>query len=710
MMKRIILCLWVSVVYAQSILTELGWIDHPASQCLGHFVLDKVFQEDEDRVIFSSVGNSVWDGKKLVFNAPLKIQHKSNIFDVREGTWHLKEKKWEFSQQNVFSHYPMRMVASKGWYYPVQQRAYAEDVDFRFGPTTKNHLVVWGHASEASWHDEKTDLESLTLSLCSPRRPLWWLNARHAVFNHQEEAIVLKHVVARFLGIPLFYVPWLDLSFKKEPESGWYSPRIYFNSNAFFIGLPLFIKATKSLRIMLTPLISTQARMGALLHVHDKSHVRTMEWNNFFVRDDGWKYILSPSLFWNFPYAKLRLEGYRVSDLYVIENYPKFSPNVSWLIPMSVYGKIHSPHWAFRGGVDTFQDFSQAKLAAVFPYYKREPWVHLSYARSLRDFLIQTGFFYSHYSPTESFKNLYTSSDFFTSIVSLSRDVASKFGFFHGNIEHVVSRVGYDHAAVHITRGMAWWRKMFYWGKTLFKTQWGMLFSGYTPQENTPLLDALPIPLSYNQLFSLNRFTMQSRIGDYKDIDGLIEIYHGPLTLGLGMRYALQLHKVSAAEGVTLYDPLLEQHWSPPLLSFVWQKDAWKISGHVNGGKGNNFQYYDQIDYTRNRITLGLFGFKQPIDYAAYDYPFDVKNITGLGVLSHIQLAGQWALDGQWYTQLDQNALGFSLVMRYKDCCLQAGFGFKKYLISPQARVPSTIQWVAEIDFDTSSGIINTIG
>lgn len=708
-MKRILAYCVTSLVYAECALKQLGWVDDDQTQCLGYFMQDVPrVDQPSNHIHFQSSSSSYWNGQQIVFPEKIVIQHKDSRFDAHTGVWHIKQKKWSFDQYNMLTHPPVRLVAQKGVYYPSQRTAYTEDVDFRIGPTQDTHLVLWGHAQKAVWMNDQTELSNVQINVCSPRRKIWWLDARQAIFSKAKETIVLKHVVARLLGIPVFYMPWLDLNLKKEQDAGWLSPRVYFNRDAFFLGIPLYVKITPSMRLLLTPLVSTQARIATLLQAHYKTLYGVMSWNSFFVRDDGVQYIVAPYMRLKTKHTSWDITGYRVSGSSVIENYPRFSPSISWLIPLSMRARMHNASFLVEGGIDTFQDFSELKSSAIFPYFKREPWARITYFRPLRDIFIKGTVDYGRYVPTASYAALYPSTDFTAYNVSIGRNM-----LLLGNdlslIMDVLGQKTQDVASVSQVRGMGIWRRFLYWGDTLFKMQWGALLSPYT-ESTSPLLDSRPIPLDYHQLFQLNRFTLQTRVGDNRDIDGILEMTRANFMLGLGMRYALKLHQMAAQPGITIYDPLLVQHTSPLLTSFTWTQGPLRVHGRFNLGDGQYFQHYHHIDYQYKRINFGIYGFKQPIDYADYSDAANIYNITTLGALWRVNIFHQWTIDGEWFTQFDQPSAGYLLALRYRDCCLQAGVGMKRSLIPLQANVIARTQWIAEIDFDTSSGIVNAIG
>jgi hypothetical protein len=476
------------------------------------------------------------------------------------------------------------------------------------------------------------------------------------------------------------------------------------------VGLPFNKKISDGFKVTLSPMISTRLHLAALLDMKQSSAMGKMNWHSFFVHDHGLKYIISPHIQWENKPLGLLVQGLHVSDRHVLENYARFAPNVTWLIPLNMRLR-YDDAFSFAAGVDTFKDFGDKRPEAVFPYFKREPWVTLGFADEVwGDYFLKADAAFSHYSPTRSFSDLVDKSDFKVLSAHITRTAETRLGRFEGNVGYVTSHAGgVGEKYLHIARGLLSWRNSFYYQDVGYATQLGMILSNRT-QQQIPLLESRPIPLDYNQLFSWKRFTLETRIGDCRDIDGLIEIDHPSFQLGLGMRYALRLHSVSVADGVTLYDPLLKKHLSPLLVSYRIDQRAWTMSGHVNLGEGDDFQYYSEIDYRYKMLNLGIFGFRLPIDYAAYKTPQQVRNVEGLGIVSKLHLSERWTFDGQWYTQTDLSDSGFSIMLKYNDCCLQVGFGIKKYLISPQADVHSRLQWMAQIDFDTSSGIINTIG
>lgn len=711
-MKRwIILGLGIaSLLTAEMMLEELGWVDEPGTRCLGHFSVDSEQIVDSGRINFESDAPSLWDGEAWVFDEPLRMKHKDSVFDLSSGSWYLKEKKWLFEDDNRLIRPPLRLMAQKGQYYPQAQSAQLQGIQFRIGPTVDYHLAIWGQAEDANWLGKTTTLRHVNMSICSPRRPLWGLSAQEAVFKHQDKTMYLKHVVANFFGVPVFYLPWLDLNLKRQRESGFLSPQIYLNRGTFFLTVPVYWNMASYADMTIAPLLSLQHQTGAIVQARYLSMWGLSEGNGFFVRDGGRnRFRLSNEMHWLAPNWDIEIKGYQVSDGEFIEDYPRFSHSMSWLIPWSARGRLHNASAMLEVGADSYQDFSSPRSAAVFAYYKRLPWLRVSSWQLWNEWIIKSSTQYARYVPTASYQDIFKTSKFASSTVGIGRDMHHQTGLWHGWMDVVMSRIDDESIVAHNARGMLSWLGQTQLGCWRLRSKLGILLGSVSGQQAMPLLESRPKVFTYDQLFQLDRFTLPTRVGDYRDLDWAIEGQRGGFGWGIGSRYAFRLHRVGVSDHVVIYDPLLVDHLSPVVTMASWQEGAWQFTGKVNLGRGDNFQYSQQINYHHSRIDLGLYAFKMPIDYPFYLTPEAVDNVSGLGVLWNLYVTDQWRLKWEWFSQLDQMNSGYMIALRYHDCCLQFGIGVKRSLLPIESSATARTQWFAEVDFDTGSGIADTV-
>lgn len=709
-MKRWILLGLISVLSANMMLDDLGWVGEPGTRCLGHFSVDSELSLKGDRIHFNSEESSLWDGEAWVFDRPLAISHKNTKFDLQSGRWYLKDKRWIFDKTSRLIHPPMRLVAEEGQYYPQDQSAFLSNVQFRVGPTRDHHLAIWGEAEEASWKDKNTLLRDVQMSICSPKRPIWSLGAREAVFKHNDRVMYLKHVVAKLFGMPVFYLPWLDLNLKRERDSGLLSPQVYFNRGTLFLAMPVYWNMATYADMTFAPLLSIQNQLGGLIQGRYLSPWGPSEMNGFYVRDGSVnRYRLSSDIHWKSQFWDADMKGYQVSDSTFVEDYPRFAQNISWLIPWSARGRVHNDHIMFEGGIDSYQDFSPQNASTVFAYYDRLPWMKLSAWGHWRNWMFKSDSKYGRYIPTASYSNLLESADFFSHTAGTGTQIMSPLGTWSLWGDHVVTGVSGGQSMAHNTRGVMSWMGLSHLGDWRVKSRVGLLLGSVSSNQTMPLLEGRPKVFNYDQLFQLDRFTLETRVGDYRDIDWNVEGQSGSLVLGMGSRYALRLHRVSAQEGIDVYDPLLTKHMSPLVTMASWQEGPWQLIGRMNVGRGENFQYSQQVNYQDDRLKLGLYAFKMPIDYPSYLTPDEVNNITAVGALWHLKITEQWRFNWEWFTQMDQSQSGYLMALRYQDCCLQFGVGVKRSLLPIESESSPRTQWFAEVDFDTGSSITDTV-
>lgn len=690
-------------------LGDLGWVDQPGSRCLGFFVVDPALPPTETLEL-SSPSPSSWDGEAWVFEHPLTLQYQGSQLESQAGRWWVARKEWTLEGQSRLLRAPVRLLAEKGSYRPVDQAADLETVVFRVGPTAEYPVAMWGEAREAHWRGDHTRLQGVHLSICSPRRSLWGLRAREAVFKHTEQQMSMRHVVAYFLGIPVFYLPWLDLDLLRDRESGFLSPQLYLNRGAVFATVPLYWAMAPYADMTLSPLLSVQDQWGALAQMRYLSPWGYTELGGVALRDgDSTRYRLSSQLQWAGKGGSLEMLGYQVSDGSFVEDYPRFSQNIPWLIPWSARVRLHGSYTGFEAGFDSFQDFSPSQDAALFGYYRRLPWIRFVNAYPWHDVLWHSVSKYVHALPTASYVDVLPGAPWVAQHLGGRYVYANDLGLWDVFVDQVwvkVEQEGQPFASS--LRSMLKWQTESRYLGIEWQPKLAFLAASLPSARGLPWLNARPIPLMYDRLFEIDRFTEETVLSDARDFDWALEGRYRHWLFGCGGRYALRAHEMTIA-GVEVYDPLLTAHASPILGFLRYQSGPWRLQSMVNWGGGDFFQYQNQATYEDGRARLGVYGVRLPVDYPAYTTVDSVVPTQGLGVLWGIGVSERWQFEGEWYTQMDQTQSGYQLAMRYRDCCLQMGWGVKRSFLPIESQSDARTQWFAELNFDTSTGMIDTV-
>ncbi|MEW6728259.1 MAG: LPS assembly protein LptD [Pseudomonadota bacterium] len=105
---------------------------------------------------------------------------------------------------------------------------------------TQGHLS--GRSTAVTRLDAQHDrLEDVTLSSCPESKRDWELSARRMELDHERGRGVARDTTLRFLGVPLFYSPWLDFPLDDRRASGFLYPNLGFSSKrGFEVAVPWY--------------------------------------------------------------------------------------------------------------------------------------------------------------------------------------------------------------------------------------------------------------------------------------------------------------------------------------------------------------------------------------------------------------------------------------------------------------------------------------
>jgi len=116
-------------------------------------------------------------------------------------------------------------------------------------------LTAWGEASEFSQSEPSIDeLYHASYSTCSPEHPSWWVQAKHIVLNKASGRGYATHARILVKGVPIFYTPYINFPIDGRRKTGFLWPRLGSSNKAgIFFEAPFYWNMATNHDMTLTP-------------------------------------------------------------------------------------------------------------------------------------------------------------------------------------------------------------------------------------------------------------------------------------------------------------------------------------------------------------------------------------------------------------------------------------------------------------------------
>jgi len=142
-----------------------------------------------------------------------------------------------------------RISAAKAQFNSTDMSAKLEKVDFFLMESDIN-----GQSQRMSLGDNKSQLDYLTFSTCSPLQRDWEIVAKSADLDHDEGVGTFRGVSLRFKDVPILYVPWAKLPLNDDRRTGLLIPGFSYSDNTGLdLSLPYYINIAPAMDVTLTP-------------------------------------------------------------------------------------------------------------------------------------------------------------------------------------------------------------------------------------------------------------------------------------------------------------------------------------------------------------------------------------------------------------------------------------------------------------------------
>lgn len=112
-----------------------------------------------------------------------------------------------------------------------------------------------GHADELQINGDKTaDLQRASYTTCAPGNDSWYLEAGKLHLDYDEGVGTARNARLRFLGVPMFYSPWLQFPIDERRRSGLLYPVLAnTNKTGFDVREPLYLNLAPNYDATFTP-------------------------------------------------------------------------------------------------------------------------------------------------------------------------------------------------------------------------------------------------------------------------------------------------------------------------------------------------------------------------------------------------------------------------------------------------------------------------
>ncbi|MCX7553301.1 LPS assembly protein LptD [Marinicella sp. S1101] len=187
-------------------------------------------------------GEFLLDGDICIIQDELRMMTPKLIYHQAEG---------EFDSEGgvMLQNGAQRISAAQAKFFSEDMSAQLEQVDFFLRDSDMN-----GQASNMFLQKNRSKLDNLTFSTCSPEQRDWEIIAQSAQLDHEKGVGTFKHVSLRFKDVPIFYVPWAKLPLNDDRRSGLLMPQISYSDNTGLdLALPYYLNIAPQVDATLTP-------------------------------------------------------------------------------------------------------------------------------------------------------------------------------------------------------------------------------------------------------------------------------------------------------------------------------------------------------------------------------------------------------------------------------------------------------------------------
>ncbi len=586
--------------------------------------------------------------------------------------------------------------------YVIESRHTELDFDDQTGLFTDNQFTLMsrsarGDAARMEVRGDKTaDLRSARYTSCAPGNNDWYLEASRIQLDQEEGLGTAHNARLRFLGVPIFYSPWLQFPIDDRRRSGLLYPIVGdTDRTGFDVRQPVYLNLAPNYDLTLTPrymsergfqiggdgrylFASAEGQIGYQYLDRDRvTHERRdyLKW-----RHEG---LLSPHLSMDVQYNDVSDPTYfedlggdiDLSSISFIERSARFNYQAPAKYSIQVLA----------------QDYQRvaSNLEAAEDPYRRLPQVLFS-AQTRNSFL------YSRLGIDGEYVNFARDNSVegqrvdVAPYLKIERDALSWYG---------EARVDYHYTTYELTSTEAGEPSSPDRSLPIFSAEYGLRFERLladgTPQTLEPRLfylyaphrdqSALPVfdggqpDFDFTQLFARNRFSGLDRIGDANQVAmALTARQLDPSTGGVKAQVSVgQLYRIEAPTVGLPNQPIPDNGATDFIGEVIYNlSERW-------GTRALTQWSPESSRFTRGAIAIRYRDDGRRLFEAAYRYRRGLLEQTDLTAVT--PLFGPFSLAGRLrYSLEEEQTLDAYAGLRYETCCWAANVAMRRYISDSQ--------------------------
>lgn len=590
------------------------------------------------------------------------------------------------------------------------------DVDDETGLFSDNSFTLLsrtarGHADQLQVFSDKTAvLKGANYTSCAPGDDSWYLEASRIHLDYDEGLGTARNARLRFLGVPIFYSPWVQFPIDDRRRTGLLYPVVgNTNKTGFDVREPVYINLAPNYDLTFTPrymsergtqlglsgrflLSQSEGDAGYQYLDHDKTLGDKRDYAYFNDRS-----LLSPHLAMDLHYAN-------VSDPAYFEDLGGNNLDLSSnsFLDRSARFTYNSPAaYSVQLLVQDYQKINSS-LTQVEEPYRRLPQLLVS-TQTRNSYLytrLGANGEYSNFVREDSVEGQRVDLDPY---IKAERDTLSWFS---------KAQLDYHYTTYELTGTPADQPSSPDRGLPIFSAEYGLrferllddgtpqlleprLFYLYVPyqnQDDLPVFDSGEPDFDFTQLFARNRFSGLDRISDANELTlALTGRQLDPQTgavkaaVAIGQLYRFEAPRVSlpgeappdsgATDFIGEFEYNLSKDWGTRLLA-QWSPE--------------------ESEFSRAGVAVRYRDDQHHLVEAAYRYRRDLLEQADLTVMTPIwraiSLAGRWR-----YSLRETQSLDSYVGLRFDTCCYAIDVAYRRYISDAQGNMNNGVYFQLEL-------------
>lgn len=572
-----------------------------------------------------------------------------------------------------------------------------------------------GHADELQVNGDKTaDLKGADYTTCAPGNDSWYLEASKLHLDYDEGLGTARNARLRFLGVPIFYSPWLQFPIDDRRRSGLLYPVLAnTNKTGFDVREPVYINLGPNYDATFTPrymskrgtqleltgrylLSQSEGNLG--YQYLDEDQITNKRRDYAFFNDRS---LLTPHLSMDLHYADVSDPRY-FEDLGSGGSGNNIDLSSDSFLDRSARFIYQAPAaYSVQVLVQDYQEIT-SNLTNVEQPYRRLPQVRFDTQTRNSYFYTRAGLSseYSNFARDDSVEGQRYDIDPY---IKIERDTISWFS---------KAQLDYRYTGYQLTGTPAGQPDAPDRALPMFSAEYGLrferitedgtpqlleprLFYLYVPyrnQNNLPIFDSGEPDFDFTQLFARNRFSGLDRISDADEVTlALTARQLDPETgavkasASIGQLYRFEAPKVAlpdenppdsgATDFIGEFEYNVTQSWGTRLVT-QWSPE--------------------NSEFSRNGVAVRYRDDGHRYFELAYRYRRDLLEEADLTVMTPIyqaiSLASRWR-----YSLRDSQGLDSYVGLRYDTCCYAVDVAYRRYISDSQGTMNNGIYFQLEL-------------